>query len=322
MKCVNCGADLGQDDKFCGNCGAQVKKEENNNEGVNQNMFMYDRTEGQNINYNQQSQMDSFNNRQQPQQYGQPNQQGKNMNDIIKICVLTIIALALLGGIVFGMYKMFTAFFNDEKKVAQNNNYSNVNDNIYNNNKNEADSGENNNGTLLSNNNSTYKVNYSGFNWFIPDDLMYQIDYSGDTLIIGDTYETWVAQLKVLPNVSIEKLEQNKNQLVAMISQTSTIDNVIIGTPSVENIGDKKFIILECEYSGVKMIIGYAGLNSMNTLAFQILNDNNDYNREYLTRLSEILESAEYTGESKYMEIDEGINIKEIIEATQKAIKE
>lgn len=293
MKCVKCGNELGENDKFCPICGTQAKKE---NEDVrNQNTYTYDRPVNQQVNYGQ--------------QYGK----NKNTNDVGKTCVIIIIVVIIFASLfVMGRAIMKAAdkVINDEDSS---NGYSNTTSNT------------STNGTVTSTSSvsasksNSYKVSYAGFKLYIPDTLIYEMDYSDDVINIGDAESTWIAQFGIKKG-SFQKFKQNRNSLKSYLMQE--FSGVTASNPTVETIDGVEYVLLECNISGTNMIIGYAELNSMYTALFEIMNENNDFDRSTIKNLSAIISNAEYAGDSTYMKTNEDIKITGIDKAFDKTLEE
>lgn len=329
MKCVNCGANLEQGDMFCANCGTPVKKETNINKEVqNKNMYMYERNESQQVNYNKEKPIrENYKNQ---ANYTKNNNVNSNSSDIIKICMLTVITIVLIGGIAFGIYKMFGVFVNTNGKEPDSNENIGIGQTIENTSNGNfatnqiidlggATDSTSNNSNTVNNQYSSYKVNFDGFNLYIPNDLIYQIDYVNDMLNIGDVNQTWINEFGISKG-SYQAIKQNKELLVTTLTQTLG-ENSVIGTPNIENIGGIEYITLECVYNGINVLIAYAGLNSMYTASSVIYNEDNNYNREYLNIMSSIISTAQYVGESQYLEVDETINLNKIKDAIEKVVE-
>lgn len=307
MKCVKCGNELGENDMFCPICGTPAKKV--NGEVKNQNTYTYDRPVNQQVNYGGQS-----NNYGQANNYGQQYGKSKNTNDIVKICVITIIVFIILASLfVIGRAIMKAA---DEtiSKGNLSNDYSTT----------TPDTSTSGTGSVTSTSSvstsksNSYKVSYAGFKLYIPDTLIYEMDYINDAINIGDAESTWIAQLGIKQG-SFQQLKQNKSYLSSYLMQE--FSGATVSNATVETIGGVEYVLLECNISGTNMIIGYAGLNSMYSAFFEIMNENNDFDRNTIKNLSSIISNAEYTGDSTYMKSNENIKMTGIDKAFDKALE-
>ena len=322
MNCRKCGANIGENDMFCPSCGTPVKKANENINGENkgENLFTYERQVNHQDNYNQ----PSYNQAQQNQQsygaqnnYGQQNQKNKDSGDIVKVVAGTIIALAVLAAIVFIIYSVISA--NNKNKKDINNNQV-----VFDNPSTTTGTGSSTDytgtATTVSNQkNTSYKVNYLGFKLYIPDDLIYEMDYTNDGIVIGDAMQTWIAEF-IIKQASYQMVKQNKNIMVQYFNEHFAGYNPKISEARVETIDGVEFVTIETEAAGQSMLIGYASLNSMYTLCFNLMNENNDFNRAYLKYIASIVKTAEYTGESTYMKTNEKLNIQDVKKVLEKVI--
>lgn len=305
MKCLKCGNELGANDMFCPVCGTPVQK--SNEEVKSQNTY---RPVNQQANYGAQT-------NQQPNYGGQANQYGqqygrsRNTSDIIKICVTTILAIIIL-----------VCLFMIAKATLKGNNKDNIN--TSNDNSLTTSNTTNGNGTLQqvssvsTSKSNSYKVSYNGFKLYIPDKLTYEMDYLNDAINIGDTDSTWVAQLAIVEG-SYKEVKQKKNYISAMATQA--YPGITVSNVTVEKIDGVEYILIECSMYGVNMLMGYAELNSMYTACFELVNENNDFDRSVLKNISPIISNAEYTGTSSYMKSNENIKLDGLKKAVEDVIK-
>lgn len=321
MKCNNCGADLGANDVFCSNCGTPVQKESTKSNDQNENMYTYER------NVNQQQQQKPINqNYGQANNYGQPYQKTKNAGDIVKICIGTLVGIIILAAIVFIIYSVMSALDKKNNDADISNNPTSTSSSTINNNSSAVTTPISNNQssavtTSVSNNkSSSYKVNYAGFKLYIPDNLIYEMDYTNDAVLIGDAERTWITQF-LIKQGSFEQLKKNKNQLRTYLLQEFSAYNANVKDATIETIGGVEFILLECEAAGEKMLIGYAGLNSMYSACFTMTNEDNNFNRDLLKDLATIIDTAEYTGDSQYLKTNENIKLTDVNKAFEKTME-
>lgn len=330
MKCVKCGNELGENDKFCPICGTPAKKV--NEEVKNQNTYTYDRpvnqqanNYGQPNNYRQANNYGQPNNYGQTNNYGQPNNYRQNNNygqqygkskdiSIIKRCLIIAIVIIILASL-FVIGRAIIKEINGTKdNKSLSNDYSTTN----------SDTSTSENGTNTTTSASTlksnsYKVNYGGFKLYIPDTLTYESDTTNNMMTIADTKSTWVSYLAI-QQVSFEKIKQNKSYISTIMMQNlpgTTISNV-----TVETIDGVEYILLEANMSGVNWLGGIAELNSMYSVCFEIINENGDIDKDIVKNLSPIIKNAEYIGDSTYMKVDESINITDINKAFKAVIEE
>lgn len=301
MKCLKCGNELGENDKFCPVCGTPAKEV---NEAIkNQNTYTYDRPVNQQINY--EGQANNYG-----QQYGKS--KNTNTNDIVKICLITIIVLVILG-VLFIIGK--TAIKVVDEIIGN----VNLSDDYSTTKPDTSTSGTVTSTSSVSTSKSnSYKVSYGGFKLYIPDTLIYEMDYINDAINIGDLESTWIAQLGIRQG-SFQQIKQNKSYLSSYLMQE--LSGATVSNATVETINGVEYVLLECNVAGTNIILGYAGLNSMYSACFEIMNENNDFDRNIIKNLSSIISSAEYTGDSTYMKSNENIKMTDINKVFDKAIE-
>lgn len=277
MNCKKCGSQLTENDQFCKGCGAAVERVSAQNMNVN--------------NFNTQSQQPMNNGYQQPvnngingqtmnqtwtNSYNQPtyNQGTKNNGNAKFIIIGIIIAIAIFGGILtVGLL-------------------SNKNDNSL----------DNDGNMQQANNSSNYKVNFGGFAFKIPTDLVYETD--SDAMLLSDENGTWAAYIEVVEG-SYNQLLNNKNQL-----QSIYLDLGYNASSVVEKtIGGMSFITLELSMGGTNALLGLAKANSMYVFGVTALNLDNEFDYDLLKTISKVLNSAEYTGETNNMQINNKIDL-------------
>ncbi len=304
MNCEKCGNNIGENDMFCPNCGEPVKKENQNlNEG---NTFNYDRQVSEPNNYNQPN-YGAQNN------YGQQPQKNSNSGDIVKIVSGTIILLAVLAAIVFIVYSLISAKNKDE--IAKENGNSQVVANTQ-----ETGNSPTNTPMPATPISSSYKVSHSGFKLYIPDNLIYQIDSANNTIKVADVENTWLGVMAIHQG-SFQQLKQKKDILPSSFMQNFASLNPTVSQAKLETIDGVECVLLEVSMSGTNCLIGFAELNSMYAINFELYNEDNDFNRDYLKNIASIISTAEYTGESSYMKVNKELKMKDINAVFEKAVK-
>lgn len=284
MNCKKCGFQLNERDQFCKNCGTPVDNAsvQNNNEGLgNQTMQDYSQPTIQQQNMSQQS-MNNYNdpNMQQPNltsgYNSQPtNQTSKNSNT--KFIIIGIVVVALVVGVIVAI-------------------------NLLNNNK----SGSNNNSSVA-NNNSSYTVKFNGFTFKIPTNLVYETQTN--FISLGDEEGTWAAHIEVIEG-TYSKMLSNKSQLQSLFQK----EGFTASAAEEKTIGRMPFITLELSKGGINALIGYAKATSTNLFGVTLYNMDNEYDYKTLKEVSNVLSSAEYTGESNNMSSFEKIDMSVITE--------
>lgn len=304
MKCIKCNNELGANDKFCSICGTPVQKM--NDEVENKNTYIYDRPREQQYGYERPVNKVG----QQSINYGQAYTKRNNENsNIIKICVSIIVGLIAVAIIFIVGINIYQSTNKDE------NNGTNINQTSEQLTNNQGNNGTNT--TTVSKTNS-YKVNYKGFKLYIPDTLIYQM--ASDGIQIGDAQATWVADFGIQQQASFQRLKQYKNSLSSTLIQANP--GISISDVKDETIGGVEYLLLECNDAGNNTIIGFAGLNSMNVAFFEIMNENNDFDKENIKNISTIISNAEYTGESTYIKSNENTKITGIDKAIEALAKD
>ena len=232
--------------------------------------------------------------------YGQQYVKTKNTSDVVKICIIIGVVVIILASI----------FIIGKNVMKDNNKTINPTPEI-----------EDGTGTITPSPKtiSNYKVVFKGFKLYIPDNLVYQMDYSNDAIIIGDSDSTWITQF-LIEEIPFKKLKQNKSYLSSSMMQY--IPGIVVSNTTVETIDGVEYILLNCSMSGSNAIVGLAEMNSMYSAIFVTINDNNNFDRNIIKNISTIISNAEYTGTSTYMKTNENIDIKNIYKAFDSAAAE
>lgn len=291
MNCKKCGSPLTENDNFCKGCGTPVN--EINSVPQEQNLNQNINTQNNNgmgtpvNNYPQYSQPVSNS---QPISYEQPKGNGS-----FKYVAVCIIAAAIVVAMV--IYVM-SGKNNNELNNGTNDNTNNQTTNTENNNN------SNNNVTSTSN---TYKANYNGFTFSIPDDLIYEIDY--DELLLTDESNTWLAEIAIGEG-SFSQLQANKIYL-----QTQLQSSGGTFTPAVEKTyRGVNFITLEGSLSGTNAIFAFARANSMYYMVIVVYNISNTYDYSILEKVAPVISSANYNGYTTNIENKIKVNLDSISE--------
>ena len=269
MNCKKCGSPLTENDQFCKNCVATVNAQEEQGgvQSQSQQSSQSDMMQQQPVN-NQQYQ--------QPQQnYGSnnsngwqnsynptPNFQQQKPNSNVKYIVIgVVVVVALFAG-------MFI--------------FSSMKDN-------GSTSYNGGTGTSVTNtSNKSYKVNFKGFTFTIPDNLVYE--ENNGVLLIGDEVGSWVTQLEVEQG-SFAQLQSKKGQLQAMMQQNGYTCSAAVE----KTLGGVNFITMEVSISGQKAIAALAKANAMYFIGITAMNQDNDIDYKLLEKIAPIINSAEST---------------------------
>lgn len=311
MKCNNCGYELEENDMFCPKCGAQNQRN-GGMEGTQPREEMY--------NYDRQ-QVNPYVDNNQNQNYG--SRYENNGGNIIKICVIIIITTIILAAIGIGAYYIVSSMKNNnnpskkDTQVVDGNTISGTMPTPLNNNDTPTQIAN----TPTTPNTSTYKVNLKGFKLYVPDDLIYKIDTTRDSIRIGDKLYTWVSSLDIL-DLPFQQMKINRSKLSTSMMQTFASVNAIVSDATLENIDGVEFIVMELKTGGTNEILACAELNSMYSACLEIQTDNNDFDRNTLKNIAPIIKTAEYTGETKNLEMKEKIKFEDITKALKKVAKD
>ncbi len=280
MKCPNCGAEVQEGDVFCSNCGASVQTPMNYNYNMQQQNMQ---------NYNQQ-------NYNQPN-YSQPNQPNYNQpkkggsDNTVKYLVIALIVIALIIAVVL-IVKTVLDNSNDKQNV-------------------EPDTPK----QSFENETNTYKVNYAGFNLYIPEDLLTEKD--GQFLLIGDIGNTWLTQMLIDSN-SFNKVQSNLPELKSNWEDSGYDVNSL----DTETIDGEEIIIGEINSAGRSILFYCAELTPTKTMVGFIFTTDISTARAELDNIIPIIKTAEYVGESSNLEIDSSMDFENALKELQNVANE
>lgn len=328
MKCIKCGEELGEGDVFCHKCGSPVQRTNENNNEIknevkNENMYTYERPAEQQVNYNQQQV--NGQNYGQPNNYGNPNQQNygqqynnKGNENVIRICIIVVISIAVLAAVAFFVHSLVSAINKNDKS---NKNTTSITSNATG----TASTKDDNSGSVTSLSNtqksSAYKVNCAGFKFYIPDNLIYEVDTYSDVINIANAEQTWIVQANIQEG-AFEQVKQNKNYIKSYAAEVLGGYGATVSDVKTEKISGVEYVLAELSVGGDNVILGFAGLNSMYTMVFAMANENNDFSRDNLKDLSTIISTAEYTGETKNLEVNQKIKTTDLEKILEKSTKQ
>lgn len=254
MNCKKCGFPLTGDDQFCKNCGAAVsaQNEQNNMQQPINNQMNQQQYQAPQQNYNQSSFANGYN----------QNQQQKPNGSFKYVIIGVIMLVAIVASV------MITNMIN------------NKNNNKY------GDGSTDNSGLTKTSSSKSYKVNFEGFTFTIPDNLVYS-EQNG-VLLIGNEEGTWVTQLEIAQG-SFTQLKNNKSQLSVIMQQ----NGYTCSAAEEKTIGGVEFITMELTYGGQKAIEALARANSMYFIGVTAYNQDNDIDYKLLETVAPIINSAE-----------------------------
>lgn len=311
MKCNNCGTELAENDMFCPNCGTQIQRIGGNIQNSNEEMYNYDRPVNQQINNNVQSA--PIPNQQNYEQQYENN--GKN-NNTVKICIIVAIVVTLIAAWVLIGYLIFRTINN--KKSKTNEAVASTTSTISSTTSTTTSTSSATSDTQ--NKSSTYKVNCGGFNLYIPNNLIYEI-VASDELSLYPADESCYLKLGI-EDGNFSKMKLNKNNLITYWGSLWGDEFKAVTNPTLETVDGIEFITVDVTIMGQNCVITYAPINSMYVLWALLLNENDSFDKSALKNLAAIVKTAEYTGDSKNLELEENIKITDIKEALTKITEE
>jgi len=302
MNCKKCGSLLTENDQFCKNCGASVNEVNAQTQTMGQTSSQtpeqtYSQSVGQTVPsvgvesvpqnsannnstvaptlspnlmggqsqpMNQQSWQNGYNSN-----YNQmPQSPQKNSNT--KFIILGVVIVVAIVAITF-----IVLLVNGGKNNTSGNN-----------------SGSN---TQQTASKSSYEVNFKGFTFSIPDNLVYE--QKGSSLIVGDEAGTWVASFELLEG-SFSQMKSNKSQIQGLLQQSG-----ITASSAVEKtLGGVDFITLEVSQSGKNAIMALAKANSMYVFGVTAFNQDNEFDYSLIETIAPIVSTVTYSSSTTNME--------------------
>ena len=261
----------------------------------------YSQSNSNNVQANQQKTQQSVNNNNQPK---------KNNNGVVKVCVIIVLIVIIVAVI---SLIIFSAFIDNsgEKESKEDKKISSTS----NENKDEEDEGKDNNTGNSTNtpSSSSQEVKFSGFTLYIPDNLEYKIDDTNNTIQLQDEDSTWLANLMIQP-VRYEDLKKNITSLKSELEETFKNVGGKVSDVKAETIDGVEFITIELSVGGTNELIVYTKLDSNYCMLIEVMNEDNDFDRETLKELLPIVETAKFSGEDEEdLKAGETINEADIV---------
>ncbi len=137
----------------------------------------------------------------------------------------------------------------------------------------------------------TYKVNFKGFTFSIPDNLVYDVD--DEMLYIGNEEDTWVVQFE-LEQGSFVDIKNNKNKLPSLMQQSG----YMCSSAEERTFGGVEYITMEIAEGNEKAIVAIASANAMHFICATAINQDGELNYNLLEIIAPIINSAEQTSAS------------------------
>lgn len=151
--------------------------------------------------------------------------------------------------------------------------------------------------------------------------MNYEINYVGNSIIISDENRIWTANIYI-EGLTYEKVRENREAFPKIFDELYKSYDLKMSTPVVEVFDGIEYLIIEGNVADTNMIIGMSGLDSDYSICFEIFTQNNDYNRDFLKDISFIMSNAVYTGDSKKLNYNTPINMKDTMEILKKSIEQ
>lgn len=152
-----------------------------------------------------------------------------------------------------------------------------------------GDSLRGNNDSLETASRANYKVNYMGFEFSVPDNMIYEVQSDG-TLLIGDEADTWVAMILV-GDGSFAQIKANKAQISTLLQQ-QTQGSLTTTVAEEKKIGGVSYVTLEAQASGEKALFAYTRANSMKVLFITAISASGQFDYTILEKIAPIVSSV------------------------------
>ena len=233
--------------------------------------------------------------------YGYNQPQKNDTTKIVLTCVCVLLFVILIIAIIF--FAMYLKNNNNASAGSNSANEYEYGDKY----KNEDEEDKK---TTTTKKESSYKVKFNGFELKVPTNLIYE--ESQGMMLIGDEEGQWVASMLVVKG-AYNQLTTNKNQLQGTFTQQG-----YQASGAVEKtINDMPCITLEISKSGVNSLVCYAKANSMNIFGVTVANTDNEFDYDALETIADILNSAEYIGETNNISTSEQVDLSIIKDLVQ-----
>lgn len=144
---------------------------------------------------------------------------------------------------------------------------------------------------------STYKVNFRGFTFSIPDN--YEYENKATSLIISDEEGTWNAEFVIVAG-SYSNVVKNKNQVKINLETRGYKASDFIE----KTIDGKSFLISEISKNGSNATVAYTKANSNYVFGIVAINIDNTIDYDIIKKFVPIINSATYNISTTNMELN------------------
>lgn len=278
MNCNKCGAALNENDQFCQNCGATVSAP-NNMGGVNSQPAVQPVAQpaAQPAAQPMVNNGGMMNNNMAPA----PN---KGNPALIIAIILAFVVVALV------LVLIFTKGKSEEPSGG-------------------TTPGNEQTPTPIAQN--TYKVKFKNLTFDVPNDV--EFENSDGTLILGDTDQTWLAQLDVSDEILYQTLSAQKERLRAGYEE----EGFIVDKIEEKTVKGMDMVTVEVTSGTDQGIYGYAKGTGQYVYIFCLLNSDFDIKPELLETLVDILNTGRVTETSASIASDSNFTPNIAIKAAQ-----
>lgn len=138
----------------------------------------------------------------------------------------------------------------------------------------------------------TYKVDFSGFTFTLPETMDYEIE--SDTLSIGDKERTWLVQL-LLGEGSFDTIKQNKFKI-----QDNFIQEGFSAKPAeLKTINGKEYVTVELGLEGKEIVGAYTKMGPITFAWIACYNQDGTVDYNILNEITPVIASAKYKDPSE-----------------------
>lgn len=285
MNCKKCGFLLSGNDQFCKNCGAPVNAQSNINSSsqstINQQSQTYQSTSNMQPNYSN----NNINNNPNNWQGGYNNNfnmQPKQSNAKKYIIIILSAILVVIASI--QIYKLVTTV----KENTPNSNY--------------------NSGQVTQTGNSSYNLNYKGYTFNMPNDVVAEETSGG--LLLANEAKGWIVNL-MIEEGSYEKLISNKSRITSLVEADNKCK---VKSIDEKKLGGINYLTVETEMQGAKVLMAFAKLDASHIYLIVAMNASATIDYKTLESVAPILSSAKAKSASNSIATNNDIKLEGILE--------